>query len=444
MADVNSYSPASAKDPKQLKKEKKEQERLQKEREKQEKKLEKERKKREENERKQREREAKIKAKEPQQNGAAATGEKSTGEQTTKENGAPASPPQSPHGADAAAETAATTSTASCDQRPVSANCWPEKVKVAEPPGQITGFGEPIAIIFDATQAGEGPMSASCTGASVGAVPVAVSEPWSGIFNVHFTPNSADVYTLGVKWGGVDITGSPFTINLSRLSDGAVGLPQPAMQAAEEKKKVEEVREKEGKGKEEEDEEVVGVISDDPFEMAFQASRLLEEQRQKTAASFSSEGSSGSQPYPSQQHRETPSSSCQPVPVVITHGGGVPAANQPLPLPMGFPSTKADVSYLEEINKKLQQTNDGLGQDVANLKKKMGEFEEKLSNIEQTSRAAEEERRELSANISLHGWLYKRGIKGPTANVWRHRYFRCDQGNKIYYYKAADEPTPKG
>ena len=280
MADVNSYSPvsASAKDPKQLKKEKKGQERLQKEREKQEKKLEKERKKLEENERKQREREAKINAKEqPQQNGAEATGEKSTGEQTTKENGAPASPPQSPPGADAAADTAATTSTVNGHQRPVSAHCWPEKVKVAEPPGQITGFGEPIAIIFDATRAGEGPMSASCTGASVGAVPVAVSEPWSAIFNVHFTPNSADVYTLSVKWGGVDIAGSPFTINLSRLSDTngavAVGLPQPAMQAAEEKKKVDEVREKEENGKE----EVVGVISDDPFEMAFQASRLLGE-----------------------------------------------------------------------------------------------------------------------------------------------------------------------
>ena len=78
---------------------------------------------------------------------------------------------------------------------------------------------------------------------------------------------------------------------------------------------------------------------------------VTEEQRQKTAASFSSEGSSGSQPYPSQQHRETPSSSYQPVPGVTTHGGGVPAANQPLPLPMGYPSTKADVSYLDEINK---------------------------------------------------------------------------------------------
>ncbi|CAI8053426.1 hypothetical protein GBAR_LOCUS29225 [Geodia barretti] len=388
---------------------------MQKEREKQEKKLEKERKKLEENERKQREREAKINAKEqPQQNGAEATGEKSTGEQTTKENGAPASPPQSPPGADAAAETAATTSTVNGHQRPVSAHCWPEKVKVAEPPGQITGFGEPIAIIFDATRAGEGPMSASCTGASVGAVPVAVSEPWSAIFNVHFTPNSADVYTLSVKWGGVDIAGSPFTINLSRLSDtngGSCSWIAPACNAG--------CRGKEEGGR--------------------------KEQRQKTAASFSSEGSSGSQPYPSQQHRETPpSSSYQPVPGVTTHGGGVPAANQPLPLPMGYPSTKADVSYLDEINKKLQQANDGLGQEVANLKKKMGEFEEKLSNIELTSRAAEDERKELSANISLRGWLYKRGIKGPTANVWRHRYFRCDQGNKIYYYKSADEPTPKG
>lgn len=40
--------------------------------------------------------------------------------------------------------------------------------------------------------------------------------------------------------------------------------------------------------------------------------------------------------------------------------------------------------------------------------------------------------------------MYKRGIKGPTANVWRQRYFRCDQGTKIYYYKSADDAAPKG
>ena len=289
MAEVNSYSPSpAAKDPKQLKKEKKEQERLQKEREKQEKKLEKEKKKREENERKQREKEAKKNAKEQSnQNGDATTDEKSAGQQTTaigsKENSAPAaSPPQSPPGADAAPETAATATAATTNgeekQRPVPANCWPEKVKVAEPPGTISGFGEPIAIIFDATQAGEGTMSASCAGTSVGPIPVAVSEPWSGIFNVHFTPNSADVYTLNVKWGGFDITGSPYTINLSRLSDanGAAGMSQPTMQATEDKKKVVEEKESGGEGKREK-EEAAGDASDDPFEMAFQASRLLGE-----------------------------------------------------------------------------------------------------------------------------------------------------------------------
>lgn len=264
---MNSYSPAPAKDAKQLKKEKKEQERLQKEKEKQEKKLEKERKKREENERKQREREAKKKQSNQQANGATTTDGKST-TTASKE----ASPPQSPPGADAAAETAATITNGEKQQQSPP-DCWPEKVKVAEPPGQISGFGEPIAIIFDATQAGKGSMSASCTGTSVGSVPVSISEPWSGICNVHFTPNVADVYTLSVKWGGTDIAGSPFTINLSRLSANGSGsgasLP---MQSSVEEKEVEEVKQN---GKEEEQE--VGEVSDDPFEMAFQASRILGE-----------------------------------------------------------------------------------------------------------------------------------------------------------------------
>ena len=83
---------------------------------------------------------------------------------------------------------------------------------------------------------------------------------------------------------------------------------------------------------------------------------VTEEQRQKVSASFSSEGSSGSQPYPSQ----TPSSSSVPgvtTPQVAVYPGGgpppmpYPTANQPLPLPVGYPSTKEDVNYLDEINK---------------------------------------------------------------------------------------------
>jgi len=42
------------------------------------------------------------------------------------------------------------------------------------------------------------------------------------------------------------------------------------------------------------------------------------------------------------------------------------------------------------------------------------------------------------------GWLYKKGVKGPTANIWRRRYFRCDQGPKLCYYKKQAEGTPQG
>ena len=64
-----------------------------------------------------------------------------------------------------------------------------------------------------------------------------------------------------------------------------------------------------------------------------------------------------------------------------------------------------------------------------------------------SSKTAEEkklldEKKELLANISLHGWLCKRGIKGPTADVWRKRYFKVEEGNKLMYYKtAADGPA---
>ena len=64
--------------------------------------------------------------------------------------------------------------------------------------------------------------------------------------------------------------------------------------------------------------------------------------------------------------------------------------------------------------------------------------------MEQSSRQLEDEKRELLANLNIRGWLCKRGLKGPTAHVWRRRYFRCDQGSKIYYYKSASEGTPQG
>jgi hypothetical protein len=100
--------------------------------------------------------------------------------------------------------------------------------------------------------------------------------------------------------------------------------------------------------------------------------------------------------------------------------------------------------HLEEVNMSLKQTNDDLNEEVAELKRQIGDFQAKLTSLEKSSRQLEDEKRELMANLNIRGWLLKRGLKGPTASLWRRRYFRCDQGSKIYYYKSASEGTPQG
>ena len=263
------------KDEKQLKREKKEQERLQKEREKQEKKLERERKKQEEKERKQREKEAKAQLKAQQASGPAATSSV-TVEPTASpvdRAGDQKDPQQSkeipdhPQPQEATDPQLQAPTDAQVDVLADVSVSWPEKVTVAEPPGQITDSGQPIDITFDTSQAGDGSLKAFCKGANIGQVPTSVTELRKGLISVKFTPEISDIYTLSVQWGEQDITGSPFTINLSRL----VSPPEEAerTQQREEEKKKEEQKEKE------EEEEVVEDFSDDPFEMAFQASRLL-------------------------------------------------------------------------------------------------------------------------------------------------------------------------
>jgi hypothetical protein len=100
--------------------------------------------------------------------------------------------------------------------------------------------------------------------------------------------------------------------------------------------------------------------------------------------------------------------------------------------------------HLEEVNMSLKQTNVDLNEEVAEMKRLIGEFQAKLTTLEQSSRQLEVEKRDLMANLNIRGWLLKRGVKGPTANLWRRRYFRCDQGSKIYYYKSSSEGTPQG
>ena len=94
----------------------------------------------------------------------------------------------------------------------------PEAVTVAEPPSQISAFGQPIRIAFSTENAGQGSLSAYCKGARVGDVMTELVEKSKGLYCVQFTPIEADIYTLNVQWGGIEVSGSPFQINLSRFS----------------------------------------------------------------------------------------------------------------------------------------------------------------------------------------------------------------------------------
>ena len=312
MAERDSFP--VTKDEKQLKKEKKEQEKLQKEKEKREKKLEKERKKLEEKERKQREKETKAQQKLqqaeqlPASEGDQVEASRSTEKilpPTEEPNSEPAAEESEPAAEESepAAESTAEThkeepqdapntppqpSSEAEDKPPADvatgqlASSWPEKVTVAEAPGQISGCGKPIGIVFNTSLAGQGPLTASCRGAKGGDVAVLVTQPGKGkgLVSVRFTPKVADVYVLNVRWGEKPINGSPFSINLSRLPPATEETsPSPPPQKTEVQLAREEEQRKIDAEDSDEEEEEAGELSDDPFEMAFQASRLLGEYR---------------------------------------------------------------------------------------------------------------------------------------------------------------------
>ena len=53
--------------------------------------------------------------------------------------------------------------------------------------------------------------------------------------------------------------------------------------------------------------------------------------------------------------------------------------------------------------------------------------------------------RDLADHREMSGCLYKRGIKGPTARVWRRRYFKIENhGTKIVYYKNPGYTLQQG
>ena len=92
-----------------------------------------------------------------------------------------------------------------------------KEVMIAEPPSTSLRIGQAIKICFGTSMAGRGELTANCKGNKVGEIPVKVTkrESQSSKYDIELTPLEEDLYSLRVQWGGADVKGSPFAINLT-------------------------------------------------------------------------------------------------------------------------------------------------------------------------------------------------------------------------------------
>ena len=72
--------------------------------------------------------------------------------------------------------------------------------------------GDPVALFFDAKDAGRGLPTAKAAGESVGPISVDVKKTLPK-FNVEFVPPKPDLYTVDVFWSNRSVKSSPFTID---------------------------------------------------------------------------------------------------------------------------------------------------------------------------------------------------------------------------------------
>ena len=171
------------------------------------------------------------------------------------------------------------------------------EVRVTKHPNEISTCCQPIDVVFNTASAGEGSLTAVCKGTKVAAVETSVTEESDGQYRVQFAPKEPDVFMLSVKWQGYDVPGSPFLINLNLLPpahSSADDDDEPDNKDAAARQNVTESQREGGEGKEEgreneggasgtrhgsreirEESPAVVVSDEDPFDMAYAASRIL-------------------------------------------------------------------------------------------------------------------------------------------------------------------------
>ena len=83
----------------------------------------------------------------------------------------------------------------------------------ATPPMYPQGLQGPVQVNLSAKETGKAPISAVCMGGKSGRVPVEIKTLSYDQYMLTFIPPQPDFFTMGVKYGGQNITSSPFSIN---------------------------------------------------------------------------------------------------------------------------------------------------------------------------------------------------------------------------------------
>ena len=100
------------------------------------------------------------------------------------------------------------------------------KVKI-DGPHPCDERSAPVSTFIDTSEAGEGTLSAVCTGNRFGDVPVQVASVENHKQSVLFTPPGKDHFSLSILWDGMHVPDSPFHINLNQPDASKVKIDGP-------------------------------------------------------------------------------------------------------------------------------------------------------------------------------------------------------------------------
>lgn len=88
-----------------------------------------------------------------------------------------------------------------------------DKVQAFDPVKPFKANGNPIQLLFDASQAGMGSLVANVISSEGKQLQTSMEETLPDMYRVTFVPTQSDQYSATIMWDGKPVKGSPFTVN---------------------------------------------------------------------------------------------------------------------------------------------------------------------------------------------------------------------------------------